>query len=111
MLTRLSVDNYVLIDALELDFPAGLTMITGETGAGKSILLGALSLILGQRAEPGVLRNPEKNCVVEGIFDIAGYGAIAELLHENEVDPEPELVVRRVISASGKSRAFVNDNP
>ncbi|MCL2738005.1 MAG: DNA repair protein RecN [Bacteroidales bacterium] len=111
MLTRLLVDNYVLIDSLEIDFPAGLTMITGETGAGKSILLGALSLILGQRAEQGVVRDPKRNCVVEGTFRVAGYPGIEDILAENEIESGAELVIRRVISPAGKSRTFVNDVP
>ncbi|MCL2502767.1 MAG: AAA family ATPase, partial [Bacteroidales bacterium] len=111
MLTRLLVDNYVLIDSLEIDFPAGLTMITGETGAGKSILLGALSLILGQRAEQGVVRDPKRNCVVEGTFRVAGYSGIEDILIENEIEPEPDLAIRRLIHPAGKSRSFVNDVP
>jgi len=112
MLTRLSVDNYVLIDSLEINFPSGLTIITGETGAGKSILLGALSLILGQRAESGVVKDPLRNCVVEASFDVGNRADIAQLLSENELEIEEEVVViRRVITAAGKSRAFVNDTP
>ena len=111
MLIRLSVDNYVLIDSLEINFPAGLTIITGETGAGKSILLGALSLILGQRAEQGVVKDLQRNCVVEGAFKIAGYSGIEELLIENEIETDSEVVIRRVITPTGKSRIFVNDVP
>ena len=111
MLSRLSVDNYVLIDSLEISFPSGLTIITGETGAGKSILLGALSLILGQRAESGVVKDPLKNCMVEASFEVADHSEISRLLSENEIELESELIVRRVITASGKSRAFINDTP
>ena len=111
MLARLLVDNYVLIDTLGIDFSKGLTIITGETGAGKSILLGALSLILGQRAESGIVKDPLRNCVVEASFDVSNYPAVLQLLTENEMEPERELVIRRVITAAGKSRAFINDTP
>lgn len=111
MLARLLVDNYVLIDSLEIDFSSGLTMITGETGAGKSILLGALSLILGERAEQGVVRDSKRNCVVEGTFVVSGYSSIEEILTENEIESGRELVIRRVVSPAGKSRIFVNDVP
>ena len=111
MLTRLSVDNYVLIDSLEINFSEGMTIITGETGAGKSILLGALSLILGHRAEFGVIRDTLRNCVVEASFDVTNRSDIALLFSENELEYEQEVVIRRVITPSGKSRAFVNDAP
>jgi len=111
MLTRLTIDNYVLIDALAIDFSKGLTIITGETGAGKSILLGALSLILGQRAESGVVKDSLRNCVVEASFDVKGHPEIARLLTQNELEVEDEIIVRRVLTAAGKSRAFINDTP
>lgn len=111
MLTRLHISNYALIDELEIKFDNGLTIITGETGAGKSIILGALSLILGERAEARSERNPEKKVVVEASFDISAY-ALEGFFAENEIDFwEEECIVRREISATGRSRAFVNDTP
>lgn len=111
MLTRLHISNYALIDELEIMFDNGLTIITGETGAGKSIILGALSLILGERAEARSVRNPEKKVVVEASFDISAY-ALEGFFAENEIDFwEEECIVRREISATGRSRAFVNDTP
>ncbi|MDR2584815.1 MAG: DNA repair protein RecN [Prevotellaceae bacterium] len=111
MLTRITIDNYVLIDTLEIDFSKGLTIITGETGAGKSILLGALSLILGQRAESGVVKDPLRSCVVEASFDISDHQAIKQLLIQNELEAQSELIVRRIVTSAGKSRAFVGDTP
>lgn len=111
MLTRLHISNYALIDELEIMFDNGLTIITGETGAGKSIILGALSLILGERADARSVRNPEKKVVVEASFDISAY-ALEGFFAENEIDFwEEECIVRREISATGRSRAFVNDTP
>lgn len=111
MLTRLHISNYALIDELEIKFDNGLTIITGETGAGKSIILGALSLILGERAEARSVRNPEKKVVVEASFDISAY-ALEGFFAENEIDFwEEECILRREISATGRSRAFVNDTP
>lgn len=111
MLTRLHISNYALIDELGIKFDNGLTIITGETGAGKSIILGALSLILGERAEARSVRNPEKKVVVEASFDISAY-ALEGFFAENEIDFwEEECIVRREISATGRSRAFVNDTP
>ena len=111
MLTRLHISNYALIDELEIKFDNGLTIITGETGAGKSIILGALSLILGERADARSVRNPEKKVVVEASFDISAY-ALEGFFAENEIDFwEGECIVRREISATGRSRAFVNDTP
>jgi len=112
MLSRLSIQNYAIIDRLEIDFSANLNIITGETGAGKSIIVGALGLILGQRAESNVLLNREKKCIVEGCFREAGSDeAVVAFLREHELDQHEELVVRREIAASGKSRAFINDTP
>lgn len=111
MLTRLHISNYALIDELEIKFDNGLTIITGETGAGKSIILGALSLILGERADARSVRNPEKKVVVEASFDISAY-ALEGFFAESEIDFwEEECIVRREISATGRSRAFVNDTP
>jgi DNA repair protein RecN (Recombination protein N) len=110
MLVRLTVENYALIDKLDISFDNGLTIITGETGAGKSILLGALSLILGQRADTQVLLDKERKCIVEGEFNIRDY-EFESFFKDNDLDPEPSVIVRREISPSGKSRAFINDTP
>jgi DNA repair protein RecN (Recombination protein N) len=111
MLQKLHIQNYAIIDEIEIDFDGQLNIITGETGAGKSILMGALSLILGQRADSSALLNREKKCVVEGFFSIAGQETIQLFLKENDLDAEDELVIRREIAINGKSRAFVNDTP
>jgi DNA repair protein RecN (Recombination protein N) len=110
MLRSLSVENYALIDRLEMTLGSGLNIVTGETGAGKSILLGALGLLLGSRGEAGVQKDPARACVVEGTFALEGYG-LEGFFEENDLDFEPACTVRRVISASGKSRAYVNDLP
>lgn len=110
MLRRLQIRNYALIRELDVDFTSGLTIITGETGAGKSILIGALSLILGQRADTGVLKDKNKKCIVEGVFEVEGYG-IEELFAENDLDYDKQVIFRREIASNGKSRAFVNDTP
>ncbi|MGB3154414.1 MAG: DNA repair protein RecN [Chitinophagaceae bacterium] len=111
MLRRLSIQNYAIIDDLEIDFSDTLTAITGETGAGKSIIVGALGLILGDRADTGVLINKGKKCIVEGTFSADNKIGVKEFLHRNELDPEEELVLRREIGTNGKSRAFINDTP
>lgn len=112
MLCRLSIQNYAIIDQLEVDFSLQLNVITGETGAGKSIIAGALGLILGQRAESNVLLNKEKKCIVEGCFKgEASDEHVENFLKENELDLHDELVVRREIASNGKSRAFINDTP
>ena len=111
MLTRLQVRNYVLIDSLEIDFPEGLIIITGQTGAGKSILLGALALVTGAKADASMLSDGADNCVVEAEFDAVDE-SMRELLEENEVEwDEGHLIIRRVVNRSGRSRAFVNDSP
>ncbi len=110
MLRRLQIRNYALIRELDVDFTSGLTIITGETGAGKSILIGALSLILGQRADTTVLKDKEEKCSVEGVFEVEGYG-LEELFAENDLDYDTQIIFRREITANGKSRAFVNDTP
>ncbi|WP_047446284.1 DNA repair protein RecN [Alistipes sp. ZOR0009] len=110
MLQSLSVENYALIEKLEIEFKSGLNIITGETGAGKSILLGALGLILGQRADTSALKDNEKNCVIEGIFDIEKMNLKA-FFEENDIDFEKQTAVRRIITPSGKSRAYINDIP
>ncbi len=110
MLTHLSIKNYALISALEVDFGKGFSVVTGETGAGKSIILGALSLILGQRADTGSFRDKEKKCVVEGTFRISHLG-LNDFFQIHELDYEPVTILRREILNSGKSRAFINDTP
>nr|WP_293836069.1 DNA repair protein RecN [uncultured Arsenicibacter sp.] len=110
MLTHLLIKNYALIDRLELVPDTELNIITGETGAGKSIMLGAIGLLLGNRADTKVLYDPEKKCIIEGTFNVAGY-FIEQLFDEEELDYGTTCVVRREISPSGKSRAFVNDTP
>ena len=112
MLSRLQVRNYVLIDSLEIDFPEGLIIITGQTGAGKSILLGALSLLMGAKADASMVSEGADNCVVEAEFEAEDNGSIRELLDENEVEwDEGHLIIRRVVNRSGRSRAFINDSP
>jgi DNA repair protein RecN (Recombination protein N) len=110
MLKKLYVQNYALIDRLTIDFSGGMNIITGETGAGKSILLGALSLILGQRANNTALPDNDQKCIVEGTFSIADY-QLQQFFADNELDYDHETVVRREITLSGKSRAFINDTP
>ena len=111
MLARLHVRNYVLIDSLEIDFPEGLIIITGQTGAGKSILLGALSLVTGAKADASMVSEDADNCVVEAEFDTCD-AFIKSILEENEVEwDEGHLIIRRVVNRSGRSRAFVNDSP
>jgi len=111
MLTKLFIQNYAIIDEIDISFSSKLNIITGETGAGKSILMGALSLILGSRADTGVLLNKEKKCVIEGVFDIKRKDDVIHVLKEAELDASDELLIRREISFNGKSRAFVNDSP
>lgn len=110
VLKSLSVKNYALIRELDLNFDSGLSIITGETGAGKSILLGALGLVLGERAESNVVDGHETKCVVEAAFDLGNY-ALETFFAENELDFEPLSILRREISTQGKSRAFINDTP
>lgn len=110
MLTSLKISNYALIDHLAMQPSAGLSMITGETGAGKSIMLGAVGLLLGNRADTKVLLHEAKKCVVEGIFDIRSYG-LQRYFEELELDYEESCIIRREISPNGKSRSFVNDTP
>ncbi len=110
MLLHLSVENFILIPKLEISVHKGFTCITGETGAGKSILVGALSLILGQRADTSVLRDKNQKCIVEGSFSIDGYN-LNSVFEANDLDYEPTSVFRREINPQGKSRAFINDTP
>lgn len=110
MINRLLIKNYAIIEELEISFSDRLTIITGETGAGKSILLGALGLIMGKRADTKALYDEEKKCVVEAYFDISKYG-LKTFFQENDIDFDEQVVVRRELTPSGKSRAFVNDTP
>jgi DNA repair protein RecN (Recombination protein N) len=111
MLQKLHIQNYAIIESVNIDFSKDLNIITGETGAGKSILVGALSLILGERAESNILNDKEKKLVVEGHFTVDGNTFIKSFLRENDLDMEEEVVIRREIAINGKSRAFINDTP
>lgn len=111
MLKKLFIQNYAIIDEIGIDFSSRLNIITGETGAGKSILMGALSLILGERADSSVLVNTERKCFIEGTFSVDGKKAVLDFLTANDLDSEEELVLRREIAVNGKSRAFINDTP
>ncbi|MEB2781348.1 DNA repair protein RecN [Algoriphagus sp. C2-6-M1] len=110
MLKSLSISNYALIDQLHMQPSPALSMITGETGAGKSIMLGAVGLLLGNRSDTKVLLHEDKKCVIEGVFDVANYG-IKDFFDRAELDYEPTCIIRREISPAGKSRSFVNDTP
>ncbi|PKP14834.1 MAG: DNA repair protein RecN, partial [Bacteroidetes bacterium HGW-Bacteroidetes-23] len=110
MLTSLSIKNYALIEKLSIDFSDGFSIITGETGAGKSILLGALGLVLGKRADLSSLKNKEEKCVIEGHFSISNYN-LKDFFETNDLDYEDQTIIRREILPSGKSRAFINDSP
>ncbi|HYG41031.1 MAG TPA: DNA repair protein RecN [Cytophagales bacterium] len=110
MLSKLFIKNYALIKSLEISLSEGLNIITGETGAGKSILLGALGLLMGNRADSKSLYDENEKCIVEGEFDISGYG-LKELFEEESLDYEANCLIRREISIGGKSRAFINDTP
>lgn len=117
MLKALHIKNYVLIDSLDIEFPAGLVIITGQTGAGKSILLGALSLVMGSRADSSVIGSAGDNCVVEAEFEVNDEdGSLRQYLDENEIDFDPvdgkgQLTIRRILNSNGRSRSFVNDSP
>lgn len=110
MLRSLYIQNYALIEKLDIDFGSGFSVITGETGAGKSIILGAIGLLLGQRADVKSIRQGAAKCVIEARFEIAGYG-MRPFFEENELEYEDECILRREVYASGKSRAFINDTP
>jgi DNA repair protein RecN (Recombination protein N) len=116
MLKQLSIQNYAIIDSIEIDFPVGMNVVTGETGAGKSIIMGALGLILGDRADSSALVRKDKKCIVEGIFKAETKAGVKKFLKENDPDnyrddADDELVLRREIGINGKSRAFINDAP
>jgi DNA repair protein RecN (Recombination protein N) len=110
MLKRLSINNYILIKNLEVEFAQGLSVITGETGAGKSILLGALGLILGERADIKTLLDKNKKCIIEAEFDVSQYD-LKKLFSQHDLDYEPTAIFRREVNSEGKSRAFINDTP
>ncbi|MEP5131888.1 AAA family ATPase, partial [Nonlabens ulvanivorans] len=110
MLKHIHIENFALIDSLDLDLKNGLTMITGETGAGKSILLGALGLVQGKRADLSAVRDTTRKCVVEAQVEVSSL-ALDELLESYDLDVEPVCFLRREILPSGKSRAFINDTP
>lgn len=110
MITKISISNFALIEQLQLDLTPGFSIITGETGAGKSILLGALGLILGKRADLSSLKNESVKCVIEGHFDVSGY-SLQDFFGQNDLDYDDHTVLRREILPTGKSRAFVNDSP
>jgi DNA repair protein RecN (Recombination protein N) len=111
MLTKLEIQNYILIDHLSIDLSNQLSVITGETGAGKSIIMGALGLILGDRADSSVCRDASKKCFIEGIFKLSDAKIHQLFFEENEIEFNDELIIRREINAQGKSRAFINDTP
>ena len=110
MIKTLSIQNYALIEHLELDFSKNLTIITGETGAGKSIILGAMGLILGERADLQSLYQKDKKCIIEGHFDIDNY-ELEDFFEKEDLDFDTQCTIRREISPQGKSRAFINDSP
>jgi len=111
MIKTLEVKDYALIDQINVEFGKGLNIITGETGAGKSILIDAMGLLLGERASTEVVRKGANKSIVEGIFDVEGNHKVKNLLGENEIDDYPELILRREISLKGANRCFVNDTP
>lgn len=111
MLRKLIIQNYAIIDEISIDFSDKLNIITGETGAGKSILMGALGLILGDRADTSVLVNTEKKCFIEGYFSVDNKVDVIALLKEMDLESDEELILRREIGTNGKSRAFINDTP
>jgi len=111
MLTKLEIQNYILIDHLSIDLSNQLSVITGETGAGKSIIMGALGLILGDRADSSVCRDATKKCFIEGVFKLSNAKIHQSFFEENEIEFNEELIIRREINAQGKSRAFINDTP
>jgi DNA repair protein RecN (Recombination protein N) len=110
MLQHLYIENYALIQRLEINFQSGFSVITGETGAGKSILLGALGLILGERADVSALLDKNTKCIVEGRFDLEKE-VFLPFFQDNDLDFEPQSILRREVNPAGKSRAFINDTP
>ena len=110
MLKRLKIDNYALIDSIEISFDKGMTSITGETGAGKSIILGGLSMVLGSRIDNSKIINKDKKCFVEAVFDLSDQNSI-DFFSKNDLDYEDITIIRREVNQKGKSRAFINDTP
>ena len=110
MLSQLSIQNYALIRKLEINFNNGLSVITGETGTGKSIILGALALIVGKRADTQVLFEENKKCIIEGSFLIKNYG-LKDFFEKNDIDYDDITILRREINKQGRTRAFINDTP
>ena len=110
MLKHISIRNFALIERVEVDFSAGFSVITGETGHGKSVFLGAISVLLGQRSDAKAVREGADRCVIEGSFDISGF-ALQGWFGDNDLDYDDECIVRREVAATGRSRAFVNDTP
>ena len=111
MLKHLYIKNYTLIDQLDITFHSGFSVITGETGAGKSIMLGAIGLLLGNRADSKQIKQGEQKCTIEAHFDLSNYG-FESFFEEHDIDFEPEdTIVRRELTSTGKSRAFINDTP
>ena len=111
MLKSLTIRNYALIESVEIEFGSGLNILTGETGAGKSIIIDALSLILGDRASSDVVRKGADKAVVEGVFGIAENVTVKALLKQNEIELQEDFILRREVSIKGQSRCFVNDSP
>jgi len=111
MLTSIEIKDYALIENIQVSFGSGLNIITGETGAGKSILIGALSLLLGERASTETVRKGAAKSIIEGLFDIGGNKKVISLLEENEIEVTEELILRREISIKGSNRCFINDSP
>ena len=111
MLSKLEIHNYILIDQLSIDLSNQLSVITGETGAGKSIIMGALGLILGDRADSTVCRDASKKCFIEGTFSLSNKQTYQAFFTEHDLDLTDEVIIRREINAQGKSRAFINDTP
>jgi DNA repair protein RecN (Recombination protein N) len=111
MLRSLSIKNYALIDEISVEWSNGLTILTGETGAGKSIIIDAFGLVIGERADASVVRAGTDKAVVEGVFQIGGNRRLGALLSANDIEAGEELIVRREVSAKGQSRCFVNDSP
>ena len=110
MLKHITIRNFALIEKVEIDFSAGFSVITGETGHGKSVFLGAIAMLLGQRSDVKAIREGADRCVIEGVFDLEGFG-LEPLFKENDIDYDVECIVRRELAASGRSRAFINDTP
>ncbi len=111
MLKNLHIKNYAIIDEINIEFEEGLTIITGETGAGKSILIGALSLVLGERADSNRINSNKEKCVIEASFHISKNKNALQFLHEHDFESDHELIIRRELNATGKSRVFINDTP